>query len=69
MIPANVMKTWTQNMIATFHSHAKTSQYARDEVGSFWQLPQDSSRSYSMITDAHQICPGCQRYVDALFEK
>jgi predicted Fe-S protein YdhL (DUF1289 family) len=22
-----------------------------------------------MITDAHQICPGCQRYVDALFEK
>jgi hypothetical protein len=35
MIPANVTKTRTQNVIATFHSHAKTSQDARDEVGSF----------------------------------
>jgi hypothetical protein len=35
MIPANVTKTWTRNMIATSHSHAKTSQDAGDEVGSF----------------------------------
>jgi hypothetical protein len=35
MIPANVMKTRTQNVIATFLLHAKTSQDARDEVGSF----------------------------------
>ncbi len=35
MIPANVTKTRTQNVITTFHSHAKTSQDARDEVGSF----------------------------------
>jgi hypothetical protein len=35
MIPATVTKTRTRNMIATFHSHAKTSQDARNEVGSF----------------------------------
>jgi hypothetical protein len=35
MIPANVTKTRTRNVIATFHLHAKTSQDARDEVGSF----------------------------------
>jgi hypothetical protein len=35
MIPANVTKTWTRNVIATFHLHVKTSQDARDEVGSF----------------------------------
>jgi hypothetical protein len=35
MIPANVTKTRTRNVITTFHSHAKTSQDARDEVGSF----------------------------------
>jgi hypothetical protein len=35
MIPATVMKTRTRNVIATFHSHAKTSRDARNEVGSF----------------------------------
>jgi hypothetical protein len=35
MIPANVTKTRTQNMIATFHSHAKPFQDARNEVGNF----------------------------------
>jgi hypothetical protein len=35
MIPANVMKTRTRNVTVTFHSHAKTSQDAHDEVGSF----------------------------------
>jgi hypothetical protein len=35
----------------------------------FWWLPQDSSRSYSMITDAHRIHPGQRRYADVLFEK
>jgi hypothetical protein len=35
VIPANVTKTQTHNMSATFHLHVKTSQYARDEVGSF----------------------------------
>ena len=35
MIPANVMKTQTRNVIATFHLHAKTSQDASNEVGSF----------------------------------
>jgi hypothetical protein len=35
MIPANVTKTRTQNVIATFHLHVKTSQDARNEVGSF----------------------------------
>jgi hypothetical protein len=35
MIPANVTKTRTQNVIATFHLHTKTSQDARNEVGSF----------------------------------
>ncbi len=35
MIPANVTKTQTRNVVATFHLHAKTSQDAHDEVGSF----------------------------------
>jgi hypothetical protein len=35
VIPANVTKTQTHNMSATFHLHVKTSQDARDEVGSF----------------------------------
>jgi hypothetical protein len=35
MIPANVKKTRTRNVIVTFHLHAKPSQDACDEVGSF----------------------------------
>jgi hypothetical protein len=35
MIPANVMRTWTQNVIATFHSHTKLPQEASDEVDNF----------------------------------
>jgi hypothetical protein len=35
MIPANVMRTWTQNVIATFHSHVKPPQEASDEVDNF----------------------------------
>jgi hypothetical protein len=35
MIPANVKRTQTQNVIATFHSHPKPSQEASDEVNDF----------------------------------
>jgi hypothetical protein len=35
MIPANVMRTRTQNVIATFHLHAKPPQEASDEVDNF----------------------------------
>ncbi len=35
MIPVNVMRTWTQNVIATFHSHAKPPQEVSDEVDNF----------------------------------
>jgi hypothetical protein len=35
VIPANVMRTWTQNVIATFHLHTKLPQEASDEVDSF----------------------------------
>jgi hypothetical protein len=35
MIPANVMRTWTKNVIATFHLHSKPPQEASDEVDNF----------------------------------
>jgi hypothetical protein len=68
MIPANVKRTRTQNVIATFHSHAKPPQDESDDVDTFGDYIK-TLPDHTMATDASQICPGQQRDAEALSEK